>query len=130
MDVLEFAHIGEAVNILVEIDEGAKMVHFVDFPGNRISNGVLFGDSAPRIVLERLHRKRDARVFDADNFRAHGVACPDDGSGIVDKLPGKFGNMHQSFDALFFVAGNREFDEGAKIDNAAHFAGNSVADRE
>ena len=127
VEVLEFAHIGESVNIFVEIDEGAEVINLVDFPAHRVPDGVFFGDICPRIVFERFHGEGDSRVFDTDYLDTHLIARANNGSWIINKLPSELGNMHQTFDSLFLVSWDREFDEGAKVYNAAHLTGNSIA---
>ncbi len=87
---------------------------------------VLLGDVVPRIRLGLLHAQRDFLLVlvDAKHDHFDFVADLDEFRRVINALgPGHFGNVDQTFDAVF------QLHEGTVRHNVDDFAGDLFADR-
>ena len=116
----------EAVDVVFELDEGAKAGDLRDAALDDFADLEAAVDLAPRIGFELLHAEGDALVglVDAENDGFDFLALLEHLGRMVDLAgPAEVGHVDHAVDAFF------EFDEGAVGGEVAHRAGHLRAHR-
>lgn len=107
VDLAGPGHIGDvdhAVDIVFDFDECAVAGHVADFAFDAASGRILLSEDFPRIAGLLTETEGDLLAFlvDVENDSFDFFANADDIAGLGDALgPGHFGDVDQTFDALF-----------------------------
>src|SRR5665213_1558873 len=113
----------ERFDARAELDEGAKRRNAGDFALDDIAFLEGFNLLQPWVIAHLLETQGQAVFVDSDDLGLDGLADFDIAARVVDALPGNFGNMDQTLNAV-------NVDEGAKVDNAGDHAFDDVTNFE
>ena len=121
--VRELADMDEALEALLDADEGAEVDELGDRPLDHVTDGVLGHRLLPRVRLQSSDRQADAPalVVDVDYLGLDLFADGVGGLRVVDLVPGELALVDQAIDAA-------QVDEHADGCDAAHHAGHALAD--
>src|SRR5208282_4237159 len=111
--------VDQALDALLDFDEGAEIGHAADAPSDDEADGIFVAEGEPGIGQGLLHAERDAALLgiDLEDFHLELVAEGDDLGGMLGALrPGHLADVDQALDA------GVEFDEGAVVGDAHDFA--------
>ena len=97
----QIGDVDQALNAVLNADEGAEGDELGDLTGHHLTNGVGAGEGLPRVLLGGLQRQGDAFTVEVNIQDLNGdfLAHFDDLGGVVDVLPGQLGDMHQAVHA-------------------------------
>jgi len=87
----QLGDVDQALDAVLDADEGAEGDQLGDLAGNNLADGVGAGEGLPRVLLGRLERQGDALTIEVDvqDLDRDLVADLDDLGGVVDVLPGQ-----------------------------------------
>src|SRR5581483_967094 len=122
----EIANVDEAVDAVLDLDEGAEVGKVTDAALDDCTGGVLVFEMLPGVFLELLHAERDAAVVrvDREDDGIDLVAGVNHLRGVLHALgPGHFADVDQALDALL------ELDERAVVSDGENAAANLRTDR-
>src|SRR5687768_8626136 len=114
----------QAVDVVFDLDERAKLGQVADLALDAGADRVLLGQLVPRVALDLLEAEGNAagRRIDAEHLRFHGVADVEDLRRMLDALaPRHLADVNQPFDA------GLELDEGAVVGKAHDLAADAHA---
>src|SRR5687768_15951197 len=114
----------QAVDVVFDLDERAKLGQVADLALDAGADRVLLGQLMPRVALDLLESQRNAagRRIDAEHLRFHGVADVQDLRRVLDALaPRHLADVDQPFDARL------ELDERAVVGEAHDLAADAHA---
>src|SRR4029077_8438956 len=122
----DIADVHEAVEAILDLDEGPKLRDVAHLSGNHRAHRIFFRDLQPRIRQGLLHPQGDAAVagLDVQHDDINFFADLRDLGGMGDLLvPAHFRDVHQAFDALL------ELHENTVVHDADDFAPDLAACR-
>src|SRR5699024_2716221 len=106
----QFGDVHQALDAVLDAHEGTEGHQLGDLARHDLADGVGAGEGLPRVFLGGLQRQRHALAVEVDIEHLDGdlLAHLDDLVGVVDVLPGQFGDVHQAVHAT-------EVDEGTEV---------------
>src|SRR5690349_22604259 len=113
----QLGDVHQALDAVVHADEGAERHQLGDLARHDLVDRVGPGELAPRVLLGRLQRQRDALAVqvDVEHLDLDLLADLDDLGRVVDVLPGELGDVHEAVHAT-------QVHEGTEVDDGGHDA--------
>ena len=98
MALSQLGDVDQALDTILDADEGTERNELGDLTGNDLANLVQTGEGLPRIFLGRLEGQRDALAIhvDVQHLNGDGLTDLDDLARVVDVLPGQLGDVNQT----------------------------------
>ena len=118
MTLRQLGDVDQALNAVLDTNEGTEGNQLGDLAGNDLADGVGPSEGLPRVLLGRLERQGHALAVEVDvqDLNRDLVADLDDLGGVVDVLPGQLGDVDQTVDAT-------QVHEGTEVDDGGHDTG-------
>ena len=93
--------VDEAFDAVADLNERTELHELGDSTVDELTDLVAFGEFLPRILLRCLQREADALAaeVDVEHLDLDRIANGDDGTGVVDMLPGELGHVNESVHA-------------------------------